>query len=145
MNKEYLNVFLVDNIDENIDFFKNIFNEVKVGIKLLTFQNSDEVLEYLDKEDTLSPELIFMNYDILKNELLDEIKKRENLYKVITAIYSEKISDAEMDDFFVKNGNICIIKTESKSAFKKKISDVITLNWQYYTSGLNKDNFILKI
>jgi hypothetical protein len=28
---------------------------------------------------------------------------------------------------------------------KKKLTDVIAVNWQYYTSGLNKENFIMKV
>ncbi|WP_326982386.1 response regulator [Chryseobacterium sp. MYb264] len=145
MNKEYLNILLVDDAEENIELFKNIFNESKVGVKLLAFQDSNEFFEHLDNDETLAPEIIFINYDIFKNDLLYEIKKRENLYKVITVIYSEKISDDEIDDFFVNNGNVSIKRTENESAFKKKVSEVITVNWQYYTSGLNMDNFILKI
>lgn len=145
MNKEYLNVLLVDSCDENITFFKTIFSEVKIGVKFLAFQTSNGVLEYLDQNEGLAPEIIFMNYDVLKNDLLIEIKKRENLNRVITVAFSEKISEDEIDDFFVKGGNISIKKTDNESAFKKKISEVITVNWQYYTSGLNRDNFILKI
>jgi hypothetical protein len=28
---------------------------------------------------------------------------------------------------------------------KKKVSEIIAINWQYHTSGFNKNNFIMKV
>jgi len=148
MNKEYLNVFLVDKNDENISMLKDIFCNIKIGVKLLIFPHINQVKDYLDRDDTFAPELLMMNYDVFKkdlNEVLQEVKKREKLHKVITAVYSEDFSDPEMEDFFVLSGNIFIKKEDNYMVLKKKIVDVITVSWQFYTSGLNKDNFILKI
>ena len=34
---------------------------------------------------------------------------------------------------------------EYVATLKKVLSEVVTLNWQYHTSGLNKDNFLLRM
>ncbi len=64
---------------------------------------------------------------------------------MVTAIYTEEISENEIEETFVKGNNIFMRKPSDFGTLKKVLTEIITINWQYYTSGLNKDNFILKI
>ncbi|MFN8362771.1 MAG: response regulator, partial [Cloacibacterium normanense] len=36
-------------------------------------------------------------------------------------------------------------KPNDFDTLKKVLSDVVAINWQYHTSGLNKDNFLLRM
>lgn len=145
VSKEYLSIAIVDNVEENVVSFKNILSKTKIGVKIQVFQSVGKILDYLNSGEVLIPEIMFINFDVFEDKILNEIKSNERLENLVTAIYSEEISENEIDDFFIKGGNIFMKKPDNEAVFKKVLSDVITINWQYHTSGLNKDNFILKI
>ncbi|MBP2618903.1 response regulator [Chryseobacterium jejuense] len=148
MNKEFLNVIVADNDENTLIFFKNIFKELKISIKVQCFNNGQNLMEYLNNNDTVVPEIIFINYTIPGKdsmECIDELKANPKFSNVVTAIYSEEISENEIEETFVKGNNICIRKPSDFGTLKKILTEIITINWQYHTSGLNKDNFILKL
>ena len=45
----------------------------------------------------------------------------------------------------VQGANIYIKKPNDFGELKRVLSEVININWQYHTSGLNKDNFLLRM
>lgn len=148
MNKEYLNVIAADNDEGNIIFFKNIFKDLRIGVKSQCFSSGEDLMEYLTSEGAIIPEVVFIKYDIPgKNsmECLDEIKTDSRLSNIIIVIYSDQISESEIEEIFVNGGNIVMRKPDSYDGLKKSLTEIITINWQYHTSGLNKDNFIMKV
>ncbi|UHO37558.1 response regulator [Chryseobacterium capnotolerans] len=148
MNKEFLNVIVADNDENTLIFFKNIFKELKISIKVQCFSSGKNLMEYLTNNDAVIPEIVFINYNISGKdcmECIDELKTNPKFNNMVTAIYSEEISENEIEETFVKGNNICIRKPSDFGTLKKVLTEVITINWQYHTSGLNKDNFILKI
>ncbi|PKF73632.1 response regulator [Chryseobacterium sp. PMSZPI] len=147
MNKEFLNVIVADSNENTLIFFKNIFKELKICIKIQCFNNADNLMKYLNNADAVIPEIVFIEYHISgKNclECIEEIKSNLKFMNMVTAVYSEQIPDNEIEDIFVKGANICMKKPEDYEKLKKVLTDVITINWQYHTSGLNKENFIMK-
>jgi hypothetical protein len=44
MNREYLNVILVDSNGENQALFKDIFKDLRIGIKVRIFNNIENVM-----------------------------------------------------------------------------------------------------
>ncbi|SHK92235.1 response regulator [Chryseobacterium polytrichastri] len=148
MNREYLSVILVDDDEGNRIVFKKILKELKIGVKIQSFCNGENLMEYLNSQEALVPEILFMNYNIsMKNSLecLLEIKTDFRFDNMVTAVYSEDLSEDEIENIFINGANVFIKKREDYTAMKKVLSEVITLNWQYYTSGLNRDNFIMKV
>ncbi|WP_126653645.1 response regulator [Chryseobacterium aureum] len=148
MNKEFLNVIVADHDESTLIFFKTILKELKISIKVQCFNNGKDLMEYLNNEDAVVPEIIFMNYTIPGKESMECLKEMEANSKfnnMVTAIFSEPIPENEIEDIFVKGANIFMKKPECFERLKKVLTEVITINWQYHTSGLNKDHFILKI
>lgn len=148
MNKEYLNVILADSDEENQIVFKSIFKDLKIDVRIQNMYNGADLLEYLNNDESLVPEILFMNYDIPgKNSLecLEEIKMDFRFSNMTVAAYSDHLSEEETEGFFIKGGNVFINKPVEYKALKKVLSEVIAISWQYHTSGLNKDNFIMKI
>ena len=76
---------------------------------------------------------------------LKEIKSIERLKNISIAIYSTSASEEDIEETFVKGANVYIKKPSDFSVLKKILQEVITINWQYQTSGLNRDNFLLSI
>ncbi|RLJ23600.1 response regulator receiver domain-containing protein [Chryseobacterium sp. 7] len=148
MNKEFLNVIVADQDENTLIFFKNILKELKISIKVQCFSNGKDLMEYLNNEDAVVPEIVFINYMIPGKEsmkCLEEIESNSKFNNMVSAIFSEPIPENEIEDIFVKGANIFMKKPECFEKLKKVLSEVITINWQYHTSGLNKDHFILKV
>lgn len=148
MNKEYLNVITADDDEGNIIFFKNIFKDLKIGVKSRFFSSGDGLINYLETGEAIIPELIFIKYTISgKNsrECLEEIKMNPRFSNIVIAMYADQISENEIEEIFVNGANIFMKKPESYEGLKKCLTEIISINWQYHTSGLNKDTFIMKI
>lgn len=148
MNKEFLNVIVADNDENTLIFFKNIFKELKISIKIQCFSNGKDLMEYLNNNDAVVPELVFIKYTISGKdsmECIKEIKANSKLGNMVTAIYDEEIPEHDIEAAFVKGNNICMRKPSDFGRLKKVLTEVITINWQYHTAGLNKDNFILRV
>ncbi|MCS4305552.1 response regulator [Chryseobacterium sp. BIGb0232] len=148
MNKEFLNVIVADNDENTLIFFKNIFKELKISIKVQCFSNGKALMEYLNNDDAVVPEIVFIKYSIPEKssvECIDEVKSNPKFSNMVTAIYDDEITEDEIEEAFVKGNNICMKKPSDFGTLKKVVTEVIAINWQYHTSGLNKENFILKV
>ncbi len=143
-----MNVIVADNDENTLIFFKNILKELKISIKVQCFSNGKDVMDYLSNEDAVVPEIVFINYKIPGKEsmeCLEEIESNPKFNNMVTAIFSDPIPENEVEDIFVKGAHIFMKKPECFDRLKKVLTEVITINWQYHTSGLNKDHFILKV
>lgn len=148
MTKEYLNAIVVDDDEGNVVLLKNILKDLKITVKVQSFQNGKDLMKYLNNAEALIPEILLMNYNIPQKsilECLEEIKMDFRLSSMITGVYAESLSEEDVERIFVKGSNIYIKKPDNYKDLKRVISEVVTLNWQYHTSGLNKDNLILKV
>lgn len=78
-------------------------------------------------------------------ECLKEIKKNDKYKDIAIAIYSTSSSEEDVENTFVLGANIYIKKPSNFNDLKKILSVVVTINWQYHTNGLNKENFLLRL
>lgn len=148
MNKEYLNVILTDP-DEGIHIlFKNVFQDLKIGVRVQSFYDTENLMDYLNTENISVPEILFMNLNFSgKNSLdcLSEIKKNFRFDHMITTIYSCQKSVDEEDEVFLRGANVFMQQPDNYIDLKKVLTEIMIINWQYHTSGLNKNNFIMKV
>ncbi|PVV50715.1 response regulator [Chryseobacterium sp. HMWF035] len=148
MTKDYLNVFLIEDDEGKRIFFENIFTDSKIAITTNTFHNVKSVMDLLGEEDIFVPEMVWINKSILEkdnSEFLSEIKSDVKFNTMVILIYSENFKNDEEDDFLVKGANILMKLPDNYKDMKKIVSEIITINWQYHTSGFNKNNFIMKV
>lgn len=148
MIKEYIHIILADDDEDDRLFFTDAFEELKISTKVQTYNNGAELMDYLNSEDVILPEILFLDLNMPKKngiECLKEIKANEKFADVAIAIYSTSSSEEHIEETFVRGANIYIKKPNDFEKLKKVLSDVVTINWQYQTSGLNKDNFLLRI
>lgn len=78
-------------------------------------------------------------------ECLKEIRSNNKLKNLSIAIYSTSALEKDVEATFVNGANIYIKKPNDFEALKKILAKVITINWQYHTAGLNKENFLLYV
>lgn len=148
MEQEYIHIILADDDEDDRMFFTDAFDELKINTKVQTFINGVELMNYLNDENCILPNVLFLDLNMPKKngiECLLEIKKNERFNDIAIAIYSTSSSEEHIEETFVNGANIYIKKPNDFATLKKVLSDVVTLNWQYHTSGLNKDNFLLRM
>jgi CheY-like chemotaxis protein len=148
MEQEYIHIILADDDEDDRMFFTDAFDELKINTKVQTFINGVELMNYLNEENCILPNVLFLDLNMPKKngiECLLEIKENERFNDIAIAIYSTSSSEEHIEETFVNGANIYIKKPNDFATLKKVLSDVVTLNWQYHTSGLNKDNFLLRM
>jgi CheY-like chemotaxis protein len=148
MNDNYINVVLADDDEDDRLFFSEAFDELKINTKVSTFNDGVFLMDYFNSKDTILPEVLFLDLNMPRKsglECLKELRANEKFKDVAIAIYSTSSSEEDVENTFVLGANIYIKKPNDFNSLKKVLSDVVTLNWQYHTNGLNKDNFLLRL
>jgi CheY-like chemotaxis protein len=143
-----LHILLADDDEDDRIFFKDVIGEVKIDTTVETVNDGVQLMEYLAKPDVKLPHVLFLDLNMPRKggiECLVEIRNNKHLKDISIAIYSTSASESDIDNTFIKGANIYIKKPNDFQKLKKIISEVISINWQYHTSGLNRENFLLVI
>jgi CheY-like chemotaxis protein len=145
---DYIHLILADDDEDDRFFFTDAFSELKINTKVNTFNDGVELMNYLNKEDALMPNVLFLDLNMPKKtgiECLIEIKANTKMSGIAIVIYSTSASEEDIEKTFVLGANIYIKKPDSFKKLKKILSEVVSINWQYHTNNLNKDNFLLRL
>lgn len=148
MNIETLKIILVDDDEDDRLLFEDAIEELNMNTYLQSFCDGQEFMEYILLKDQEMPHLVFLDLNMpVKNGIQCLIEMRENnkLKNLSVAIYSTSSSERDIEQTFVKGANIYINKPNDFGKLKKVIKKVLKLNWQYQTSNLNRENFLLSI
>ena len=148
MQTDYIHIILADDDEDDRLFFTDAFSELKINTKVNTYNDGVELMNYLNSDDAILPQVLFLDLKKQKKngiECLHEIKSNSKFEDIAIAIYSTSSSEEHIEETFVSGANIYIKKPNDFESLKKILSDVVAINWQYHTSGLNKDNFLLRM
>lgn len=148
MENDALNILLADDDEDDRVFFKEAFQEIRVKTRVSTVNDGLQLMNYLNNPDNPLPNVVFLDLNMpVKSglECLDEIRKNPRLRNLAVAIYSTSSSEENIEEAFVKGANIYIKKPNDFSVLKVILEQVINMNWQYHTSGLKKETFLLNI
>ncbi|ADV49117.1 response regulator receiver [Cellulophaga algicola DSM 14237] len=143
-----LNIALADDDEDDRLLFKDAIEEIKIKTKLSLFTNGKELMDYLVLPNVILPEVIFLDLNMpIKNgmQCLKEIREHAKLRDLSVAIYSTSSSERDIEETFVNGANVYINKPNSFGELRTVIEKVLQLNWQYETSALNRENFLLRI
>ncbi|MDK2773115.1 MAG: response regulator [Flavobacterium sp.] len=148
MLKDFTLITLADDDEDDRLLFTDAFDELKINTVVNTFNNGQLLMDHLNNPESVLPHIIFLDLNMpIKNgmECLAEIKQNDRFKDIAIAIYSTSSSDEDVENTFVLGANVYIKKPSDFNTLKEVLNDVVTVNWQYYTSGLNKDNFLLRL
>ncbi len=148
MQEDFILITLADDDEDDRLFFTDAFDELKINTVVNTVKNGRELISFLNHPETVLPNIIFLdlNMPILNGiDSLKEIKQNDKFKDIAIAIYSTSSSEEDIENTFVLGANIYIKKPSNFNDLKKILSDVVTINWQYHTNGLNKENFLLRL
>ncbi len=148
MAQDKIHVLLADDDEDDRLFFSDAINQLNLNTVVHTVEDGEELMHWLRKEENPTPHVVFLDLNMPKKggiECLEEIKNCPKLKELSVAIYSTSSSQRDIEDSFVLGANIYIQKPNDFNALKKALGKVISMNWQFCTSGLNKESFILNV
>ncbi len=146
--EKIIKVLLADDDAEDRILFKEAIESLKVNTSLTLLNDGIQLMEYLYKNGDNLPHIIFLDLNMpMKNglECLQEIRKNNKFKDITIAIYSTSGSEKDIEDTFVQGANVYIKKPNDFNSLKRVLLEAITKDWQYHTSGLNKETFFLSI
>jgi CheY-like chemotaxis protein len=148
MTKDPIQVLLADDDEDDRLFFSDAFREIKIKTLVETVNDGVELMEYLNQKTEDQPHILFLDLNMPRKsgmECLLEIKQMNRYKEMAVAIYSTSASDEDIEETFILGANVYIKKPSNFNTLKKILEQVITVNWQYQTSGLNRDNYLLSL
>ncbi|MFZ1677629.1 MAG: response regulator [Saprospiraceae bacterium] len=148
MNQSPLHVLLADDDEDDRMIFKDAIEEVRVKTRLTIVKDGIQLMDYLLQDDCDYPGIVFLDLNMPRKggiECLREIRNDKRFKNISVAIYSTSASEGDIEDTFIKGANVYIKKPNDFASLVKVLEDVITINWQYHNSDLNRENFVLSI
>lgn len=148
LNGEIIRILLADDDKEDRDDFIEAFDGLKIKTTIETVKDGIELINYLQSPSAVIPHLLFLDLNMPKKsglECLIEIKQMEFLKDLTVVIYSTSSSEKDIEDTFLNGANIYLKKPSDFAVLRKTLLHVLTVNWQYHTSGLNRDNYLLQL
>ncbi len=148
MPKELIHILLADDDEDDRLFFKEAFQEIKINTNVKMVNDGVELMDHLTQDGIRLPHILFLDLNMPRKSGIDcllEIKQHAHLKDIAIAIYSTSSSEKDIEETFVQGANVYIKKPSDFNTLKKILEQVITINWQYQTSGLNRDNYLLSL
>lgn len=147
-DKNIVEILLVDDDQDDRSIFSDALSELKIESNLNMLEDGRELVNYLEDTKNKRPDIIFLDLNMPYKsgvECLKEIRLIEKFRDLSVAIYSTSNSEKDMEDTFINGANIYIRKPNDFTQLKKVLTEVLSINWQFHTSALNKETFLLNI
>lgn len=148
MSNKVLQILLADDDEDDRLFFKEALEDIKIKSVVTMVNDGIELMDYLTQPNNLRPDVVFLDLNMPRKngiQCLEEIRNNKELKDLTVAIYSTSGAERDIEETFVKGANVYIKKPNDFTTLKKVVEEAMRINWQYHTSGLNKDTFILSI
>jgi|SRR6218665_661436 len=147
-HKDPIQIFLADDDEDDRNFFTEAITELKMENRVTTFKDGKDLMDYLENPESRLPHILFLDLNMPCKtgfDCLKEIRANSRFKDISIAIYSTSSSEKDIEETFVGGANIYIKKPNDFSKLKKVIKDVVNINWQFHSSGLNKETFFFSI
>lgn len=148
MDSSVMNIFLVDDDQDDQQLFEEVVKEINATYTLQIFKNAIELMEHLNQENIQLPHIIFLDLNmpfVSGAECLKEIRSNLKFMDVSIAIYSTSSVESDIEETFINGANIYITKPNDYAVLKKTIRNVLNINWHYHNSGLDKKTFFYNV
>lgn len=148
MSNKPLHILLADDDDDDRLFFREALEDIKIKTIVTMVNDGIELMEYLNHPDVKYPDIVFLDLNMPRKngiQCLEEIRNNKKLKELTIAIYSTSGAESDIEETLVKGANIYIKKPSDFRSLKKVVEETISINWQFHTSGLNKETFLLSI
>ena len=147
-HQDSMHILLADDDEDDRTFFSEAIQELKMNNKLTQFKDGNDLMDYLVHPENKLPHVLFLDLNMPGKtgiDCLKQIRSNTRFKDIAIAIYSTSSSEKDIEDTFIEGANIYIKKPNDFSELKKVIKEVVNMNWQFHTSGLNIETFFFSI
>lgn len=130
MRRQALTIALTDDDQDDQEIFAEALSEVNSEVKLLSFQDGEQLMHFLRKPPAQLPDLVFLDLNMpIKNgkSCLTEIRANKEIKHLPIAIYSTSSSRNHILETQELGADWYISKPSSFTGVKKVLDKMITL------------------
>src|SRR5690606_17627724 len=143
MEKEPIQILLVDDDESDRMLFKEAFSELKIKTVVNTLNDGVELMEFLNKEGARLPQYLFLDLNLPRKnglECLIEIRSNEKFKDIFIAIYSTSDNEKDMEETFLSGANVYITKPTDFNVLKQMLYKSVAATIIYQGNTFNRDN-----
>lgn len=150
-DQDPFHILLADDDADDRQFFSEAIHELKLQHTLTVFRDGRELMEHLEspaRDDEDFPHILFLDLNMpymTGFDCLRAIRKNPKFNNLSVAIYSTSSSEKDIEETFIGGANIYIRKPNDFATLKKVIKDVVNMNFQFHSSGMNLETFLFSI
>jgi len=144
-NDNLIRIILVDDDKEDCLIFEEAIKGLNMRTNLSFFHDGIQVLDYLNKPDSVLPDILFLdiNMPLMSGiECLKELRANQRFSNLPIAIYSTSSSESDIEETFVSGANVYINKPSSFDKLQKVLKDILKMQYQFHNSNLNISTFL---
>ena len=131
MKTDMIHVMLADDDEDDRFLFLEAFDELKIKTKVDTFNDGVFLMDYLNKDDAVIPQILFLDLNMPRKtgiECLKEIRNQSRFKDLAIAIYSTSSSEEDIEDTFVCGANVYIKKPSDSNSLDNLSSKIQSLS-----------------
>lgn len=140
-------IYLADDDADDRMLFEAALREVRHATNLLTAENGQQLMQFLNDRVPPSPDVIFLDLNMPRKngfECLEEIKKNEKLRDIPVVIFSTSMQDSAINTVYKAGANFYICKPGTFTQLKKIIDQVLSIDWTENCTQPDMEKFILQ-
>lgn len=148
MTDTLFRILLADDDEADCLLFKEALEELKLKSIVQTVNNGVELMNYLDREDIILPNLIFLDLYMPRKsglECLKEIRADKKFDEISIAIYSTSNAEKDREETFGNGANIYIRKPSDFKLLEKLLSRAVMTTFMHQDEELSMRDFMLSI
>ncbi|MBK6622170.1 MAG: response regulator [Saprospirales bacterium] len=148
MKNAPLHILLADDDEGDRFLFLEAFEELKTKTIVRTLNDGVQLMDYLVKEGTLLPYLLFLDLNMPRKnglECLKEIRSNDKLKDISIAIYSTSASEKDIEETFLNGANVYIKKPSDFNHLKEVLERAVLAANQSQEPPFSIANFLLRV
>jgi CheY-like chemotaxis protein len=145
-NYSSLKILIADDDEDDQNMLREAIENVRVDYALHNVDNGEKLMDYLAQCNGNTPDLIFLDLNMPRKnglECLMEIRANQKFKDTAIAIYSTSSTKNDITRAFLAGANIYIRKPNDFVALQKIVAETLSVNWQYHTTRLKMENFVM--
>ena len=143
---EMMLIFLADDDQYDCEIFEEALQEFHLNYAIVIFKTGRALLQHVADNKNQLPDLLFLDLNMPEMtgvECLKELRAEVRLQRISIAIYTTSKRNEDIESTLEAGANIFITKPNNFNGLVKILKHVIDINWQYHSSMLNRNTYLL--
>jgi CheY-like chemotaxis protein len=130
MDSKALRILLADDDLDDCDFFKTALNSLPIENQLITVNDGEQLMKYLQENTEKLPDVLFLDINMPRKnglECLAEIKKNIDLKELPIVVFSTLKSMDKINLVFKLGGHVYVTKPGDMAQLKQVILNALPI------------------